>query len=305
MGCCGEPSPCFGTIVERKDECMCGCPCPNGPVTIVVAQLLVFIGWCFTWGVIGDCSFVTIPGGVGIPALQNTGLFPNLGDFLPDNVATKRLGVGFYTFEQIDDTCYFYTDNTQVNDAIVRNYMDLLGNDWNTARSVGVTTVAFSFVVWLYMLSYSCSAQFKGIRYATGVVLCVVLVILQGLTFTVLGSSWCRDNYCEFSRAAGLSVGALLCFFFAGVCFFFTSDYPGVAPADQYGAAVVGTKDEEQQEVVVEEEKEEDIPVDEEAEVIGIEQDEEGDDKAGQEVSADAGALDEEEGGVADSSRSA
>lgn len=55
----------------------------------------------------------------------------------------------------------------------------------------------------------------------------IVMVIIQGCTFVVFGSAFCDDNGCTFSRSAGFAVGAMLCYFFAGIAFFATIDYPG------------------------------------------------------------------------------
>jgi hypothetical protein len=54
-----------------------------------------------------------------------------------------------------------------------------------------------------------------------------VLTTLQGLTFLVFQTDPCKDKGCTFSRGAGLIVAAILAFFLAGICFLFTSDYPG------------------------------------------------------------------------------
>jgi hypothetical protein len=52
-------------------------------------------------------------------------------------------------------------------------------------------------------------------------------VIVQGLSFLVLGSSWCDNEGCRFSRGGAFSVAAIAFFFVTGHCFFVMADYPG------------------------------------------------------------------------------
>lgn len=101
----------------------------------------------------------------------------------------------------------------------------------------------------------------KPFRYFVAAILSVVLVICQGITFSVLNTDWCSANNCEFSRSAGFSVGALLCFFFGGVSLFLTKDYPGVDDNVQPLVYTEATKEE----VVQDEEQPAEADVEEEA----------------------------------------
>lgn len=165
-----------------------------------------------------------IPGGALSAAL--VALYPEIVNGLSQSDDKPLLGVGFYSFERANNRCYWYLDKTVDNTGILQVYVnDILGDTWSMGRAVASTTPALTFFVLLYMMSYSCSAQPRPFRYATGIALSVVLVILQGLTLSVHGSAWCTENQCQFARASGFSVGAMVCFFLAGICFFFTSDY--------------------------------------------------------------------------------
>lgn len=238
---------------------------------------------------LGDCSFVKVPGGAVVPAIYT--LFPSITKDMQQSDATTTttdtlplLGMGFYTFERANQNCYWYTDKTLDNESIFGTYKELLGNDWNAARAIGSATPLLAFLIWVYMLSYTCSAQPRIFRYATSFALSIVLVILQGLTFMVNGSSWCSNYSCEFSRSGGFSVGATVCFFLSGLCFFYTSDYPG----NQRGAGDVVDKDEEQPEAAVDD-------AEKSAEGEGGVNDVDDDSEAGQEVSLDGSLYVEEE----------
>jgi hypothetical protein len=223
-----------------------GCPCLNGPIPIATAQALVFIGWLFTLIALGDCNFVQVPGGALSAAL--VALYPEIVNGLSQSDDKPLLGVGFYSFEKANNRCYWYLDKTADNPNILRVYVnDILGDSWSMSRAVASTTPALTFLLLLYLMSYSCSAQPRPFRYATGIALSVVLVILQGLTLSVRGSAWCSENECQFARASGFSVGAMVCFFLAGICFFFTSDYVNekARGADLEKGVVTGNDEEE------------------------------------------------------------
>ena len=178
-------------------------------------------------------------------------LYPDLLDGLTQSDNELLLGLGFYSFERATNRCYWYMDMTADNSSILRTYInDILDDSWSMSRAVASTTPVLSFVLWLYLLSYSCSAQPRPFRYATGIALCVVLVLLQGLTFMVHGSSWCSENECQFARASGFSAGAMVCFFLAGICFFFTSNYANEKNRSAEFVEGVATREEEEEEEV-------------------------------------------------------
>lgn len=218
-----------------------------------MALILVFAGFCFSVATLGDCKFAVIDD--GFISLSNA--FPIFND---DENALRR-GVGFITFEKPGGGCYYYDNNLVNQEDLVRTYIDWLGNGWNVGRALAATTPAMSFLVWMYLWSFVCTAQVRACRYTVAGILCVVLTTLQGCTFTALTSSFCDENGCKFSRSSGWSLGALLCFFFSGLGLLFTWNYPG----DQVGPAVaskgeeVPEEDEEdpEQAIVAEEDAEE------------------------------------------------
>jgi len=205
----------------QRDTCACGCAYYNGPIPLTVAQILLFAAALLSLAAVGDCRFVK----AFISGVDDE----FLGAQLPNG---ERRGLGFYTFEGNDGGCYLYKDEDDFpsdvdNEDALRSYIDFLGSDWEAARILGSVAAGSSWFLWYYIMSYICSAQIRAVRYATGAIYCLVLVIFQGITFIVLNSGFCDRYSCDFGRSAGLSVGALLCFFFGGICFFASKDYPG------------------------------------------------------------------------------
>lgn len=244
--CCGEKRPGY----RSKDGWYCGCCCLNGAPQISAALIFVFAGFWFSLATLGDCKFAIVDDG------YISSQFP--GDFFPEGI---RSGVGFLTFERPNGECYLYNDGGSIQETIARDYVDFLGSDWNLGRVVAVITPILSLVTWIYTWTFVCTSQIKAIRYSLGAVLCVVLVVLQGLTFTALTSSWCSENGCTLDRSSGLSIGALLSFFFGGLCFFASSDYPGAEDIPVVAASTKGEEveeDPEQPVVVAEEEADKD-----------------------------------------------
>lgn len=213
--------------------------------------------------VAGDCRFAMIDEGYVLKELYNA-------------TTGSRRGVGFLTFEQLDGSCYYYHEYNLDQEQVVRDYADFLGNDWNLGRIVACMTPVISLFTWLYMWSFTCTAQVLAIRYTIGAILMVVLVTLQGLTFTALTSGWCDDNNCDLSRSSGLSIGAILCFFIAGLCFFCSFNYPGEEDLPVFMAtkSEILEPDEEapEEEAVLEEDQEEEESVKSEEEEEPIEE---------------------------------
>jgi hypothetical protein len=151
-------------------------------------------------------------------------------------------------------SCYWYDFGFNPENQ-VQIYINLLGEDWEIARVLGGISTTLSFYFLCYSTSYICSAQVRGVRYFNSFLLSVVLVTCQGLTFLVFTSELCQDYGCTFSRSAGFSIAAMICFLLAGICFLFTHDYPGnrfveevvvgtpAAAAAAAAATVVATKD--------------------------------------------------------------
>lgn len=142
-----------------------------------------------------------------------------------------------------DSKCYWYdqfTDTISAYDQI-QQYWDILGLTWRKAAFYAAVAVVFSVGFLFYTTSFCCSSQVREIRYrhgfllsiflparyVNGFLLSLFLLIMQGSTFIVFGSSFCDENGCTFGRSAWFSVVAIVWYLDAGIAFLVTRDYPG------------------------------------------------------------------------------
>jgi len=212
----------------------------------MIAQFLLLAGFVFSLAAFGDCSFAAVDDGSGDSSAGGGNRNNNVADWLfrNDNATIDTsgyalTGAGMITFE-VNDKCYWYNRNyfpslgggpsvyVSTGDQIER-YMELTGSDFHVGRIFAGIAVVAGFLLYLYSTAFCCSTQIKAARYMMTFLLSVVLTIFQGMSFLVLNTQFCRDYSCNFGRSAGFAVGALLCYFFAGLSFALTTDYPGGA----------------------------------------------------------------------------
>eukprot|EP00529_Nitzschia_sp_RCC80_P027863 CAMPEP_0113484076 /NCGR_PEP_ID=MMETSP0014_2-20120614/23771_1 /TAXON_ID=2857 /ORGANISM="Nitzschia sp." /LENGTH=257 /DNA_ID=CAMNT_0000377659 /DNA_START=128 /DNA_END=901 /DNA_ORIENTATION=+ /assembly_acc=CAM_ASM_000159 len=212
---CCTPSTCCGCQQEApaRDSCMCGCAYLNGPFQVMCAQCLTFAGAWLSFAALGDCAFAEIKSPLNV--------IPGI-DF-----AAQR--VGFITFEGPNGSCYWYDsfNNILSPEDQLQAYWNLLGSGWQQVAVVSAVAAGFAWYFFWYTTSFCCSSQVRGVRYTNGFIMSVLLTTVQGCTFIAYQTGFCTQYGCSFGRSAGFSVGALLCYFFAGVAFFCMSDYPG------------------------------------------------------------------------------
>lgn len=190
-----------------------GCFYLNGPVQVILAQFLTFAGAWFSFAALGDCAFAEI----SVAA-----------DLIP-GVELRAQRVGFITFEGLNGQCYWYNQFTDIisGEDQLTAYWNILGVEWQRVGVVGYVAAAFSWYFFWYTTSFCCSSQIRCCRFFNGFTMSVLITVLQGCTFLAFRTDFCDDFGCSFSRSAGWSVGAILCYFFAGLSFFAMSDYPG------------------------------------------------------------------------------
>lgn len=221
MGCC-EPVRC-GSCDPRElaegpsDSCLCGCLFLNGFLPGLLALTLLFLGMCFSWAAIGDCSFVTTDSRVLLPD----------GDFddLPEDFTGFR-EFGMIFFARPNGECYWYENGLFPEDQL-EWYINQLTPSMNVGRGFAGIGALGGFFVFCYSLSLICSAQVKGARLFSAFILIVFLTIFQFLSILVVGSDFCTENGCSISRSCSWSIVAGCSYFCGGFCFLFMSDYPG------------------------------------------------------------------------------
>mmetsp|Transcript_12512 Transcript_12512/g.30205 ORF Transcript_12512/g.30205 Transcript_12512/m.30205 type:complete len:418 (+) Transcript_12512:1757-3010(+) len=263
MTCCGPPKKCCTcsyTPPSQEDECRCGCGYHNGVFQVITAQFLVFIAFWFSLTVVGDCNFVTVDEPIVVRQ---------------DGLTSDRLGL--ITYQLDDGTCYFYdtnillVDNSTISgtrtiwgDQQLEYYVtEILGPNWYGSIAVAAAATVVAFLTFLYIMSYCCSAQVRGVRMFVGLFLSMIIVVLQGMSFLVMSSPWCADNGCTMGRGGVFAIAAATCFFVSGSFFCTMTNYPGAtalarAKAD-YEAPIVAAgangMDEEPREPEPDEEK--------------------------------------------------
>lgn len=180
--------------------------------------------------VLGDCSLVEVAEPIQVRQ---------------DGEMATRLGLASY-MEMDSGRCYYWTDDIlypQSNNATTGSLpiilepdqqleyyvQDVLGSQWYPSIALSVTAVLISFLWFLYVTSYCCSTQVRGVRIFNGFMVALVFVAVQGLTFVFLGTEWCDTNQCQVGRTAGFAYASCVAFFLSGAAFIFMSNYPGEA----------------------------------------------------------------------------
>jgi hypothetical protein len=211
---------------RNKDTCDCigCCRYPNGPIPLIIAQILLFLGAILSIESMIDCKFVEAK-------LEN---FPYYIPFL----STTRRGLGFYFWELENGKCSWDLDD-DLTDELRDDYIDFLGGDWRAPRGLGMTALVLSIIIWIWVLVFSCVAHLRPVRYAVAALCLLILVVFQAVTFAVVTSDFCDDANCKMGRGARYGIDAIVCFFFSGLLFLVTSDHPGDAAAARAVAAPV------------------------------------------------------------------
>ena len=211
--------------------------------------------------VVGDCNFVTLNEPIVVRQ---------------DGLTSERLGL--ITYQLDDGACYFYDTNIQLvdnstilgtktiwGDQQLEYYVtEILGPNWYGSIATAIAATIVAFLTFLYIVSYCCSAQVRGVRMFVGLFLSLIIVVLQGMVFLVMSSPWCADNGCTMGRSGVFAIAASACFFVSGTFFCMMTNYPGATALArakaEYEAPIVaaganGGMDEEPREPEPDEEK--------------------------------------------------
>ncbi len=144
---------------------------------------------------------------------------------LPEGLnVTTTLGLIF--FQKPNGECYWY-DRGNFPESQVDWYVNEFTADWNIARGFAALGAMLGFLVFLYSLSLTCSAQKRGMRLFMAFLVSVALACFQSITFLVFPTDFCQDAECVMSRTAIFCAVSAGMYFFGGLCFLFMSNYPG------------------------------------------------------------------------------
>jgi hypothetical protein len=205
---------------RNKETCECTgcCRYPNGPIPLILAQIIMFLGAIFSIEAMFDCRFVdAVIASILIPGY--------LENYLP---AGGRRGLGFFFWELENGECSWDLED-DLTDELMEDYIDFLG--WRTPRGMGMTALVLSCIIWIWLLVFSCVAHLRPMRYLLSALCLLILVVFQSVTFAVMNSDVCDGADCKMDRGAWFAIAAVFCFFFSGLLFLVTKDHPGDADA--------------------------------------------------------------------------
>lgn len=226
--------PCFSNPDEKEPtDDACGCcfgPCfPNGTFAVLFAQAFLTFGCFMACASMMDCRFVKVQGNDVDDILAPIYPFYFLS-YDPANSTTR--GLGMFFFQDADGDCAYdifnYNNESDSYTHAAGLYKDFLGPDWTTARSTGSSATILALVLWLWVLTLSCSAQTSAVRKVLAFLLAIVVVPLFSICFVALNSDLCTqelEDGCDFGQSAGFAVAAVVLFFFSGFFLLLTKNY--------------------------------------------------------------------------------
>ena len=222
-----------------------GCGMLNGVFQVMMGQFLLFIGFWFSIATLSDCNFITL-------------LSEDNGDSAgivvrEDGLKSNQIGLLSY-LDIKTDQCYYWTNNEVQGlsepittydsiDQIIYYIQDVLGSNWYPVILLCSSATILSFLTFLYIISYCCSTQVRGIRLFIGLFISIIITLLQVIgTYLIYDSNWCNNNNslsldleeegsleleCNIGRSTIFSIVASCCYFLSGLFFISMSDYPG------------------------------------------------------------------------------
>lgn len=222
----------------EKDVCGCCVGCyPNGLVSLLLAQVLLLLGFLLSGTSMVDCRFVKadvyIEGDVGPPDLNSSWISSD----------DPRTGFGFISYEDVTGECKFktwaeadenqnVTTDEQVED-YVNDYIEWLGDDWDRGRQLLGSALGAAFIMFGWVIVMMCAAHIRPIRILAALIPLILLVPLQFATLSVLTSDFCLDRQCNLNRSGFAAIFAGLFYFLAGLTLCFTHNYVRQIPAEQ------------------------------------------------------------------------
>jgi hypothetical protein len=203
---------------------------PNGLVSLLIAQVLIFLGLLLSGAALFDCKFV-----VADVFDERNGLPPgNLTAPLwrPDD----RTGFGFIFYEDATGECVVddWVDASEENnstdtdvdvDRFIADYIDWLGGDWDGPRIMLGSAIGVSAFAFIWALVMICYARPWFYRILEALVPITVMAPLNFASLSVINSDFCSGRNCELGRSgiSGLCAG-IMCLF-AGVALCFARNY--------------------------------------------------------------------------------
>jgi hypothetical protein len=199
------------------------CPFPNGVWTILVALALLFIANCFSLTGLLDCRLVTVEADLEAIFANATAVIHNDTVALTSANSTERKlnaagrrGVGLMGWEGADGKCVCAFHDAKVRD-LQAGFCHVTGAAWKDARSQVIGTVAISWPIFLWLLSFTCYAYRTLYRNILGLIMIVIMTSAQNLQWTLKDSDFCRAHDCDWGQSLWTYMAATPLFIIAGI----------------------------------------------------------------------------------------
>jgi hypothetical protein len=213
---------------EPAGRCGSRCPFPNGVWTILVALALLFTANCFSLVGLLDCRLVMVEADLEAIFANATAAIVNDTVAVTSTNATERKltaagrrGVGLRGWEGADGKCVC------MNDAKVRDlragFCKVTGAAWEDARLQVIGTVAISWPIFLWLLSFTCYAYSTLYRNILGLIMIVILTSAQNLQWTLKDSDFCRAHGCDWGQSIWTYMAATPFFIIGGIVLILSS----------------------------------------------------------------------------------
>lgn len=230
-------SPRQGKPASKYNSDICGCcvGCyPNGLVSLLMAQVLILLGFILSAMSMIDCQFVQ----ADVFAMNSTP---------PDNDTAwapgDQTGFGFILYQDSTGNCIWEdsfedddhhnnsdgkdfnsTEMDEFEDQIV-DYLEWLGDDWERPRYCIGAAIGAAFVVFAWVIGMMCTAHTRVLRILVAAIPFFLIMPLQLASLSILTSDFCKERNCTLDRSGVAAICAGFMYFAAGIALVFTKNF--------------------------------------------------------------------------------
>lgn len=214
---------------RTSDVCGCCVGCyPNGLISLLIAQVLLLLGFLLTVTSMLDCIFVE----ADVYTSESILTAPDNNTLWDVN---DRTGFGFISYQDPSGKCLIETwasENEQDSDGNIQeaedqveDYMNWLGEDWRRATYFLGFAVGASFILFVWVICMMCIAHNRPLRLLAAAIPLLGIMPLQLASLSVLDSDFCVERNCTLGRSGMASVCAGAMYFAGSVALCFMKRY--------------------------------------------------------------------------------
>mmetsp|Transcript_5936 Transcript_5936/g.11649 ORF Transcript_5936/g.11649 Transcript_5936/m.11649 type:complete len:355 (-) Transcript_5936:32-1096(-) len=224
---------------KATDTCRCCAGCfPNGLISLLIAQVLLLLGFSLSMFTMFDCKFV-VANVFGSDSAAPPGNSTAWGEL------ESRTGFGFLSYQDASGVCLLeswgseesHPNNGQgpptSGEEQFYNYVDWLGESWATGRNCLLSSLGGAFVVFVWVLTMMCIAHIRPLRILAATIPVVGIMPLQLATLSVLNSEFCIERDCDLGRSGIAAICAGAMYFAGGITLCFTKKYSFKADCEE------------------------------------------------------------------------